>query len=87
MLYKSMIWYCELCLRKGCKIYAVWVTHLVLNENQTHISDHLVLSEFRDLFLEEIPRLPPQQEIGFSIVIILGPMPVSKIPYWMSIPK
>ena len=36
-------------------------------------------------FLEEIPGLPPQREIGFSIEIVPRFAPVSKIPYRMSI--
>ena len=48
------------CMRKCYKIYAVWVTDLLLNESQTSVSEHLVLSEFLDVFSKEIPRLPPQ---------------------------
>ena len=40
-----------------------------------------------DVFLEEIPGLLPQREIDFSIEIVPGSAPVSKIPYRMSIPK
>ena len=38
-----------------------------------------------DVFPEEIPGLPPQREIDFSIEIILGFAPASKVPYRMSI--
>ena len=38
-----------------------------------------------DIFPEEIPGLPPQREIDFSIEIVPGSAPVSKIPYRMSI--
>ena len=38
-----------------------------------------------DVFPEEIPGLPPQREIDFSIEIVPGSAPVSKIPYHMSI--
>ena len=48
------------CLRKGCKIYLVQVTDMLLNEEQTHVKDHSVLNEFMDVFSEEIPGLPPQ---------------------------
>ena len=75
------------CLRKGCKLYAVKVVGLLLNQNLTSVRDHLVLNEFMDVFPEEIPGLPPQREIDFSIEIILGFAPASKVPYRMSIPK
>ena len=58
---------------KGCKIDAVRVTHLLLNENQTYISDHPVLSEFRDVFHEEIQRLYPLNEkYIFPLSLYLG---------------
>ena len=55
------------CMRKGCKLYAVRVADLFLNENQTSLNEHPVLGEFLDVFPEEIPGLPPQWEIDFSI--------------------
>ena len=33
-------------MRKGYKIYAVWVAELLLNESQAPVSEHPVLSEF-----------------------------------------
>ena len=53
------------CMRKGCMIYVVWVTELLLSKIPTHVSDPPFLSDFMDLFPEEIPGLPPQREIDF----------------------
>ena len=39
-------------LRKGCKLYALRATNLLLNEDQTQIKDYLVLSEVMDVFPE-----------------------------------
>ena len=47
------------CLRKGYNIYVVNIVDLLLNENQTSIRGHPFLSEFMDVFPEEIPGLPP----------------------------
>ena len=38
------------CLRKGCKLYAVKVVDLLLNENPTSVIDHPVLNEIMDVF-------------------------------------
>ena len=38
------------CLRKGCKLYAIQVADLLLNENPTPIGDHSMLNEFMDVF-------------------------------------
>jgi len=73
-------------LRKGCKFYAVKDVDLLLNENKKPIRDHPVLNEFMDVFREETRGLPPQREIDFSIEIIHGSAPTSKVPYRMSIP-
>ena len=73
------------CLRKGCNIYAVNIPDVVHNENPTFVRDHPVLSEFMDVFAEEIPGLPPPREIDFSIEIIPGFAPMSKVPYRISI--
>ena len=74
-------------LRKGCKFYAVKDVELLLNENKKTIRDHPVLNEFMDVFREETRGLPPQREIDFSIEIIHGSAPSSKVPCRMSIPE
>ena len=68
-------------LRKGCNLYVVKVVDLLLNENPKLVRDHPVLNEFMDLFREETCGLPPQREIDFSIEIIHGSTPASKVPY------
>jgi hypothetical protein len=39
------------------------------------------------VFLEEVPGLPPRRDIGFSIELALGVVPVSRTPYRMSTPE
>ena len=46
-----------------------------------------MLQEFRDVFLDEIPGLPPKQDIDFTIELLPGVAPVSKAPYQMSTPE
>ncbi|XP_074377511.1 putative mitochondrial protein AtMg00860 [Apium graveolens] len=43
-----------------------------------------IVSEFSDVFTDELPGLPPDREIEFSIDLILGAEPVSKAPYRMT---
>ena len=38
------------CLRKGYKLYDIKIVDVLLNENQTSVRDHPVLSEFMDAF-------------------------------------
>ena len=47
------------CLRQGCRLYVVEA----VNERKGPSSDqYLVLSEFKDVFSNELPGLPPERE-------------------------
>ncbi|XP_052736657.1 uncharacterized protein LOC128197864 [Vigna angularis] len=46
--------------------------------------DLLVVNEFMDVFPEEVPSLPPQREVEFSIDLVSGAGPVSIAPYRMA---
>jgi len=46
----------------------------------------IVLQVFEYVF-QEIPRLPPKNEIDFSIDLVPSPAPISKTPYILSTPK
>jgi len=41
----------------------------------------LVVEEFLDVFPEDLPRLPPDRGLEFTIDIIQGTTPISKAPY------
>jgi hypothetical protein len=38
------------------------------------------------MFVDEIPELPLRREIDFSIYLLPGSAPISKVPYRMSLP-
>ncbi|GJY95261.1 putative reverse transcriptase domain-containing protein [Tanacetum coccineum] len=46
-----------------------------------HLEIHLVLRDFPDVFPEELPGIPPEREVEFSIELILGTKPISKALY------
>jgi hypothetical protein len=75
------------CIRKGCQVYTIQVTNLLEKEENPKLEDFVVLREFRDMFVDEIPELPPKTEIDFSIDLLLGSAPISKAPYQMSLPE
>jgi hypothetical protein len=43
----------------------------------------LVVYEYADVFPDELPGMPPDQDIEFAIEVQLGMAPISKRPYWM----
>jgi hypothetical protein len=44
-----------------------------------------VVRDFLDVFLEELPGMPPEREVEFVIDLLPGIAPISKYPYRMSI--
>jgi hypothetical protein len=42
-----------------------------------------VVCEYANVFPDELPRMPPDQDIEFAIELQPGTTPISKRPYWM----
>jgi hypothetical protein len=74
----------KICIRKGCKVFAVHVIDNEKEESKNDIENFPILQEFQDIF-QEILGLPPKREIYFSIDLLPGAVPVSKAPYRMNI--
>jgi hypothetical protein len=70
---------------KGCPFYSIQVLNL---EEGKGIKDeyHPMFWEFRDVFLEEVPRLPPKRDLDFSINLMPGAVPTSRVPYSTTTP-
>ena len=69
-------------VRKGCEAYLAYVIDTV--KARPSVSDIPTVSDFPDMFLEELPGLPPQREIEFSIDVVPGATPTSITPYKMA---
>ncbi|GJU24681.1 putative reverse transcriptase domain-containing protein [Tanacetum coccineum] len=66
----------------GCQGFLAFVMDTSLES--PNIENLSVVREFADVFLDELPRLPPAREIEFGIELILGAEPISKAPYRMA---
>ncbi|KAL5554706.1 hypothetical protein UlMin_042107 [Ulmus minor] len=53
-------------------------------ETKGNMEDVPIVRDFVDVFLEELPGLPPDREIQFEIELLLGTAPISKAPYRMA---
>jgi len=51
------------------------------------LEDFVILHDFRDVFVDEIPEFRPRREIEFSVDSLPRLAPISKAPYWMILPK
>ena len=69
-------------LRKGCQAYLAHVIDTKLEGPK--LENIPIVSEFPDVFLEELPGLPPDREIEFSIELQPGTPPLSQAPYRMA---
>ena len=70
-------------LIKGCVGYLASVVDTTIKVVTKQSNMHVVC-RFPDVFPEELPRLPPNQEIEFEIELLLGTTPISKVPYRMA---
>ena len=69
-------------LRQGCEAY---LAHVVdINKKPPKIEEIPIVNEFLDVFPDELPGLPPDREIEFTIDLAPGTEPVSKAPYRMA---
>ena len=70
-------------LDSGCVGYLASVVdkRLERHSNPEHIT---VVQEFLEVFLEDLPGLPPDREIEFIIELIPSTTPISKAPYRMA---
>jgi hypothetical protein len=46
-----------------------------------------VVSEFPDVFPEDLPGMPPERKVEFSIELLPGTAPISKRAYRVSVPE
>jgi hypothetical protein len=72
--------------RKGCPLYAIQVLKTIEGDKPS-LEDHPILREYRDVFPEEVPGLPPRRDIDFSIELAPRVVSVSRTPYRMSTPE
>jgi hypothetical protein len=69
------------CMRQGCRLYVV---EAVNERKGPSLDRYPVLSEFKDVFPKELPGLPPERELGFTIELKPSADPISKTPYRMT---
>ena len=51
---------------------------------EVRIDDIPVVCDFKDVFPDELPGMPPKRDVDFSIDLVPGTGPISKVPYRMA---
>uniref|UniRef100_A0A2N9EF72 Integrase catalytic domain-containing protein n=1 Tax=Fagus sylvatica TaxID=28930 RepID=A0A2N9EF72_FAGSY len=69
-------------LRKGCRGYLATVRDT--QQDELKLENIPIVSEFPEVFPEDLLGLPPDREIEFSVDLLPGSGPISKAPYRMA---
>lgn len=69
----------EKLVRKGCEAYLAYIS--VSNSRVSSVKDIRTVKDFLDIFLNELPGLPPNREVEFGIELLPSTAPVSIAPY------
>nr|GFC82239.1 putative reverse transcriptase domain, aspartic peptidase domain protein [Tanacetum cinerariifolium] len=69
-------------LYHGCEGFLATIHDMTSKVPTIH--DQPIVSEFPNVFPDELPGIPPVREVEFNIELILGAEPISKAPYRMA---
>ena len=70
-------------VRSGCDVYLAWVVDTRI-PSKKRVEAPRVVREYMDVFLQELPGLPPLREVEFTIDLIPETAPISIAPYKMA---
>ncbi|KAM0006733.1 putative nucleotidyltransferase, Ribonuclease H [Helianthus debilis subsp. tardiflorus] len=59
----------------------VYMISVIISAKNKELKEISVVSEYPDVFPEELPGLPPDREVEFRIHLIPGTTPIAKSPY------
>nr|GEV02644.1 hypothetical protein [Tanacetum cinerariifolium] len=69
-------------LSHGCEGFLATIHDMTSDVSPIH--EQPIVSEFPDVFPDELPGIPSVREVEFNIELILGSKPISKAPYRMA---
>ncbi|KAJ9543867.1 hypothetical protein OSB04_023574 [Centaurea solstitialis] len=68
---------------RGCPNFMAYVINSAPKERQ--IDDLEVVRDFKDVFPEDLPGLPPERQVEFRIELAPGTAPIAKSPYRLAL--
>ncbi|KAJ9547556.1 hypothetical protein OSB04_020099 [Centaurea solstitialis] len=74
-------------LQQGCAGYLAYAVVDQAKGKKLSIANVLMVSEFPDVFLEELPGIPPDRQVEFRIDLVPGSAPVARTPYHLAPPE
>ena len=73
-------------LQQGCTGFLAYVSDTRI-EAVADIVSVLIMQDFRDVFHEQLPRVPPERQVEFRIDLVSGAAPIAKAPYRLAPPE
>ncbi|RVX20828.1 Transposon Ty3-I Gag-Pol polyprotein [Vitis vinifera] len=61
-----------------------FLAYVVNEDNDLKLDDIPIVRDYLDVFPEDLPGLPPEREVEFTINVAPGTTPISKAPYRMT---
>ncbi|GKD40627.1 putative reverse transcriptase domain-containing protein, partial [Tanacetum coccineum] len=70
-------------IERGCLIFLAQVTKKEIEDKseEKRIEDVPTVRDFPEVFLEDLPGLPPSRQVEFQIDLVPGAAPVARAPY------
>nr|GEZ41909.1 hypothetical protein [Tanacetum cinerariifolium] len=69
-------------IKNGCELFLAQVTGTVSKEKR--VEDVPIIHDFPEVFLEDLPGLPPPRQVEFHIDLIPGATPVARATYCLA---
>ncbi|GKB95233.1 putative reverse transcriptase domain-containing protein [Tanacetum coccineum] len=70
-------------IERGCHLFLAHVTEKKPKEKR--LEDVPVISDFPEVFPDDLPRLPPPRQVEFQIDLVPGAAPVARAPYLLAL--
>ncbi|GJR07621.1 putative reverse transcriptase domain-containing protein [Tanacetum coccineum] len=70
-------------IQKGCQVYLAQVTSKKAEDKskEKRLKNVSIIREFPEVFLDDLPGLPPARQVEFQINLVPGAVPVAQTPY------
>ncbi|GJS78249.1 putative reverse transcriptase domain-containing protein [Tanacetum coccineum] len=68
-------------MNKGCVAY---LAYTIDAQVEKQVIDIPIVREYLDVFLEDLPSIPPDRQVKFGIDLVPGAAPIAKTPYQLA---
>ena len=70
-------------MSKGCPVFLTSITKTDEEDEseKKRLEDVPIVRDFPEVFIEDLPGIPPTRQVEFRIDLILGAAPVARAPY------